>query len=419
MSTVLSERRSRSQVGIGLVACLVVGCDSGDATPGGLAGPDRPLAWSVEPVYELGGASAPDWAAFGGVVGVAFDDEARLYILDADARRITVVDPDGNLARTIGGPGDGPGELSAPSGLAVDADGAVTVFDQGRQTFVNYAPGGLPLDSRGLDPGVAGPDGPLALDPLGRVIGTHDDRVADAAQTGPRVLLAHARSTEPETAALFSGWLPPTPEVRELTEDETGGMRVRMAPIVGFHPPLLAAVLPDGVLAVVDSVDYRIRLYAPTQTGPTTLRRPIAPVRVTQALRDEERRRRLAALDADPPRMMLSTASGERSLVANEGVLRLERARLDAMGFHEVVPVITRLAGDRGGRLWVQRSDAAGRASGPIDILRADGSYVGTLAPDEVEFPDAFGPGGRVAYLSTDPLGAPVVHVGRLRGVED
>ncbi len=377
-------------------------------------GPDRPLAWTAEPDLRVGGASASDWAAFGDLVGAAFDDMSRLYVLDAESRRVTVIAPDGQLVRTIGGPGDGPGELSAPAGLVVGPDGSVVVFDQGRQTFVRYGPEGRYLDSRALEDDDAGPEGPLAFDHLGRVVGTRDDRVAYDDASGPRVLRAHAVAAQAPTATIYEGWMPSTPEVRELTPQETGGMRVLLPPIVGFHPPLLSAVLDDGGLAVVDSVDYRIRWRATRDAPSLILRRVLAPHPVTESVRSQEQARRVDALRADPPRMMISNSEGEQGTAPNEGVLRLELARIEAMGFHDVIPVIEALGVDRSGRLWVQRSSGAVGEAGPTDVIDGDGAYLGTLPPGGPRLPDAFGPGGRMAYLETDALGAPIVRVDRL-----
>ena len=43
---------------------------------------------------------------------------------------------------------------------------------------------------------------------------------------------------------------------------QTGGLRVRLAPLVGFHPYVHAVPLPDGRIVVADSTDYRLRVIA-------------------------------------------------------------------------------------------------------------------------------------------------------------
>lgn len=96
-------------------------------------------------------------------------------------------------------------------------------------------------------------------------------------------------------------------------------------------------------------------------------------------------------------------------------VLRLERARIDAMGFHDVIPVIRAMAVDPEGRIWVQRHPGEPGVPGPVDVVDASGRYLGTLPPGGPGIPDAFGPGGLMAVVSADAVGAPVIHLLRLR----
>ena len=51
---------------------------------------------------------------------------------------------------------------------------------------------------------------------------------------------------------------------------------------------------------------------------------------------------------------------------------------------------------------------------GPIDLLTADGRYLGTLRADATSMPSAFGPDGLVAFVERDELDVPTVVVKRL-----
>ena len=344
-----------------------------------------------------------------------FDEVGRLHVLDASAKLVTVIDVDGSFMGTVGGPGDGPGELASPTGMARGPNGALIVFDQARRNFVSYDSMGTYVGSVPLDVDVAAPVGSLAIDVTGRVFSSLDDRVQAAGVDGPvrRELVLYAVNPGSANEAVYSGWWPPTPEVRELTPEETGGMRVRLAPVVGFHPGLHGAPLPDGRLAIVDSTDYRVRFVGGSPPTPA-LTRPVAPLQVDGALQDAERDRRIRLVEDAPPRLMRSDSDGARAEVANEAVLRLELARIDGMGFHDVVPVIQRLAADPLGRLWVQRNAGAPGRPGPIDVVRPGGEYLGTLDANRFRMPDAFGPHGRIAHIVIDDFGATRVNVGRL-----
>lgn len=75
-------------------------------------------------------------------------------------------------------------------------------------------------------------------------------------------------------------------------------------------------------------------------------------------------------------------------------------------------------ADDREGCLWIERSSQDGVGDGPIDIVTSDGGYVGTLGPDGPQLPNAFGPGGLMAYLIEDDLGVQTISVLRLVALE-
>ncbi len=49
----------------------------------------------------------PRGTSFGGIDGLAFDDEGKLYVFDGRSLQIVVADPEGGFVRAIGGKGDG------------------------------------------------------------------------------------------------------------------------------------------------------------------------------------------------------------------------------------------------------------------------------------------------------------------------
>jgi len=85
------------------------------------------------------------------------------------------------------------------------------------------------------------------------------------------------------------------------------------------------------------------------------------------------------------------------------------------MRFHPEVPVLAAIRTTWDGTLWIQRSAEPGvEEPGPVDVLAPDGRYVGTLAPDVLRMPRAFGPGGLVAFVEPDEFDVPVITVRRL-----
>ena len=59
--------------------------------------------------------------------GVAFDNDENIVVADAPEGRLVVITTDGELVRTIGEPGSGPGQLKWPRGIAFTPDGSKLV----------------------------------------------------------------------------------------------------------------------------------------------------------------------------------------------------------------------------------------------------------------------------------------------------
>ncbi len=77
---------------------------------------EPPAERSVElqEVWRIGGEDDEDILI--GVVGRGvMDDQGNTYLLDRQLSQILVIGPDGELAKTLGREGEGPGEMSRPS----------------------------------------------------------------------------------------------------------------------------------------------------------------------------------------------------------------------------------------------------------------------------------------------------------------
>jgi hypothetical protein len=421
-------RGRMAPLGLGLLA--LAGCGGGEAGPttgpaSGLDGPDRALEFTREPVYAVGGMEAPEWATFGQISGLAFDGEGNLYVRDSQVNRITVLDRQGRLLRTVGSPGEGPGELSSPMGFAVFDDGAVAVFDFAHRGWVVYGADGqfrhtvsVDVENTGV-PGrdaLAHPDGFVVAPITGRV------RFGPGAQdpdTVPphRPIVRFDLEGGGEAQVVYRAWELPPPAASATQNQSIGGMTVRMAPERAFVPPLNVAVLPDGRLAVADSFGYRVKLVDGAGSVRDVLQRPIEPAAVTPAVQAAEKQRRLDQLsEGGGPRIMMSTSDGRVRGPDADEMRAFQEARLETMIFAEVIPVIEDLAVDRVGRIWVQRSSGIPGEPGPTDLITADGRYLGTFPPDGLRIPSAFGPGGLIARVERDEFDVPTIVVERLPG---
>ena len=168
-----------------------------------------------------------------------------------------------------------------------------------------------------------------------------------------------------------------------------------------FEPALRISVLTDGRLAVTDSIGYRVKLVGLDGGLAGSIERPIAPLPIDDAVMEVERER------------YRKEAEALESIVAPD-----ETFQVVPLTFTDDIPVLWDLKADWDDRIWIERRAPTGRDGGPIDIVTPEGGYVGTLAPDGLRTPDAFGPDGLMAYVESDDLGVETVRVVRLVALE-
>ena len=401
------------------VFALACGDSSGGPGSGGAAGtldgPDVMLTAATEAVYTAGALDGEDWETFGRVGPVSFDGAGNLHILDTQADRIVVVAPDGSFVRTVGKPGEGPGEFQSPIDLIVDRDGGYVVTSFNGMAI--FGPEGEYKRSIGLDPFQGVPMWVQGVS-AGRVLASSVMRMNRPEEREESGIVPETEGRpiegfpldggDPEV--LYTAW-----ELPEISDDEsdvstqtssTGRrmMSMTMAPPRAFVPGLHFDVLSDGRLAVVDSIGYRVKLVGVDGTVAGVIERPIPPTPVTDAIRDAERERRRAAREGQES----ITSSGTAT------TFNVTMGSLDDMTFADEIPVIDDMVVDWEDRIWVARTGEDGEDEGPIDIVTPEGSYVGTLSVDGLRIPAAFGPDGLMAYIESDEYDVQTVRVIRL-----
>ena len=83
----------------------------------------------LDEIWRVGGDE--DEVFFGAAVRAIADDDGNIYVMDNQLSEVSVLSPDGEYLRTLGGEGDGPGELRGPSDIFFLSDGRLAVL----QTF--------------------------------------------------------------------------------------------------------------------------------------------------------------------------------------------------------------------------------------------------------------------------------------------
>ncbi len=402
------------------------------------AGADIALAPVLEDVYTVGAMEGEDWEIFGRIRSVDFDENGNLHILDSQADRVVVVGPDGDFVRTVGKPGEGPGEFSSLRDLVVHRNGSYAVLTFGSihlfdadGEFTGTVPAdmttGMPMRAQGLPDGRLVSSNVIRMNMLGsggsvRVV-TSDDPEGRAIEV--------FSLEEGMSELLYTAWELPEEDPEDGAISVSGSstaasISMRMSAPKAFVPGLHVGVLTDGRIAVVDSVGYRVKLVGMGGSVTGTLERPIAPTVVTEAIREAERERRRAAREEG------NTPGGEVEVMSVRGTAGTSASALSSlnpdnvqsiqvmggsvedMTFADEIPVIDGIAVDWADRIWIERTGEHGQGPGPIDIMTVDGRYVGTLPADGLRTPWAFGPNGLAAFVESDEYDVQTVRVVRL-----
>ena len=344
---------------------------------------------------------------FATIFKVEFDARGNLYIFDGAVRmvapeslRVLVFDVEGDFVREFGRSGEGPGEFDMPNGFTVMRDGTTVVNDAGHDAYQLFDSSGAFLRMV-HQPDDLGMTSEIQRDPRGGAVVTSSSRLnmggaGDPNTTRPVLRLSLAGElVQADTVA--DGWLPPRSTPDEMSDlARAFGLGSITMPAV-FEPELLFSVLPDGTVVHTDSSAYNLKITPPDQSevGRIILR-PFRPWPVTPAVEESYRKQVEAESEARLQR------SGFRTL-----------ARFEP-NFYPELPVIRALSATWEGRIWVQRRGEELDSGGAIDVLTAEGGYVGTIPAGATAMPDAFGPDGLAAFIELDELDVARVVVRRL-----
>lgn len=400
---------------------------------------ERPLTADLTDIYRVGGLVADEWAQFTRTGPMRFDGSGNLYVLDEVAHQVIVIDSDGELVRTVGREGEGPGEFQWPSALVVWRDGTFVVSDNRHQAFQIFDTNGR-LDSFVR---VSAEQSPLALDVEGLALRPGPNAGELYRQGMPDVLglmlgsLEQLLGARPESSGVdhrgierlelggelvaaetvIEAWRVPREETLEelslndLSNESRAASAVVEAAntmVMYYEPELHWDVLPDGTIAYSDSSAYAVKLVAPDGSLTGVLRRPHEPEPVTARIRSGTIENALIEFE---DRLQVTDERNARE----SAMATAQREGLETRRFFDEVTVVRALRAGWSGSLWVQRrGDEPWDDEGPIDVFGPDREYLGTFPAGAAEIPDAFGPDGMVAFWEVDELDVPSIIVKRL-----
>ena len=393
---------------------------------------DNLLSADFSEVYRVGGG-IHDWELLSRVTSLGFDASGNLCISDLSGQEleILVVDSVGEFVTRFGRRGGGPGEFKRATEAFALPDGRIVVADLGILAYHIFGPDRT-FERRVRYPGVGEA---FVLTPLRRPSGADPRlRKVDRWQGGLVVRITDVWKVQMDSLTR-EGSVEVVPGPREVLRVDLADENAEVVVVArGTNPdreaPFLFGPLPGGALAYSDSSDYAIRV---TESGGLvirTLRRRLPQRSWNDRTRGEYRR-----LVERNLREEASTNRRTAEFLNWAGGVDEVLAGFDATGLTGEIGLIEALETTWEGTIWVARTPDDGfpvldfmgeldsafgdvhsrvRPSrpGPIDVLTADGRYLGTLA--EARMPAAFGPGGLAAYVEWDDLDVPTVVVRRL-----
>ncbi|HEX7049905.1 MAG TPA: hypothetical protein VF188_06795 [Longimicrobiales bacterium] len=371
------------------------------------------LGWRRDTLAVIGGAAAEeDVYQFGRVTParLAGDGAGRLYLLDAASDRVLVYDSLGGHVATYGRKGEGPGELSGPSALAVSADDSIWVADWSNRRYTVYPIGGGEARSVALPEDLGFPDGPLAVRGGALIQGYRPllqflMRRATEGERGvpPRPIYRLNRTGEVQDTLWVS--TPPKPTEAHAGSD-AGGISIRRAP--EYTPDRYWAAFSDGSIVVSDTAEYVLRVVAQDGTVVRRIERDM-PARATTDADRERARERLDTSGAVREMIVVRSAGGGGPAISEDAV---RKAQLEAMTFAPVIPRITGLRIDPLDRIWVGVSLDEPETTERIDVFDREGRLIGELTGWEL--PDVFLGRSLAARAVEDALDVPRIVIYRI-----
>lgn len=352
-------------------------------------------AWTIgDPTLTIGMMEGPAEYQLDQVRAAVPMSGGRIAVANGGTQEIRVYSADGEIERTLGREGGGPGEFRALTWIAAMAGDSIMAYDWRDRRVTVFAPTGevartvsMASDSAGgLSPRITGvmEDGSFAVQsgtmpPPGEMTGGLTRAPARVHRVGPD----------------GDGWVP----VAELLGDER---MIRMDPERSMISMMVLPVFRASRSAVAgpfiyaaDTDRYEIRRYQPDGTLSGLIRHASEPVPITAAETDELVRQRVE----------LAETEAQRRIAEQFG---------EGLHLPPTMPAFAEMLADADGNVWVQEFVWPEGAGARWSVLSPAGRWLG-----DVEMPEGLRPtyigADVVVGVWTDELDVEYVRVHELR----
>jgi len=355
-------------------------------------------AWTLEEVLLIGEAAGDADYQFGQIAGLGVTSDGSIFVLDQQAQRVMVYDPDGVYQRSIGRPGSGPGEFGpAANALLVGRGDTVIVPDLANQR-INI----IPIDGEPSSFAIQMEQGiPMRFDLLesGDIVAQRRALNLPNQDAVANDLIA----TQAYDGTILDTLLTPKRGDSFTFTSDRPQFRI-------FAPEPVWTVLGGNRLAFATNNAYRIEVFGADGILERIVTRAHELRPVTEA-----HKRTLDRLI----RAQFETAGAQLDLL------------MDGVSYEDTWPAFTQLRAGPDGTLWVQRVRYLGdltdeelesfnptldQGSATWDVYDSEGRYLGAI-----ELPDRFTPftvvGNRLYGVHRDEFDVQYVVVLRINGV--